>query len=304
MEATGGREQRLARALDGANLPVAVVSPRQVRDCARAMGILAKTGAVDARVMAGPAAGRHHRPWTAPDPAAGEPGELASRRLQLVGRRVAGRSRRRPAGNCHVRAGISRAVAGPGRRMGRLDQGIAGLIAPASGLETRADLTASVPGAGPQLVAVPISHLPEPGSVGSRQACALAGVAPPDRDSGRFSGKRSVRGGRSGVRPALYMAALAAPRHNPRTKAFHDRPAEAGRPGKVAPAACMGKLPTILNSMPRHGEFWRGDRSLDAWDGAGSAPDPALATAAGGDDAGTAAGRDDPIPGRGLSPEG
>lgn len=304
MEATGGWEQRLAKALDGANLAVAVVNPRQVRDYARAMGILAKTDAVDARVIAEFAAGRHYRLWTAPDPTVKELGELAARRLQLVGQRVAERNRRRLVGNRHVRADVNRAVAGLGRRIKRLDQRIAELIASASELKTRADLIASVPGAGPQLSAVLLSHLPELGSVGNRQVCALVGVAPLNRDSGKFSGKRFVWGGRARVRAALYMAALTASRHNPRIKAFYDRLVEAGKPKKVALTACMRKLLTILNSMLRHGEFWCGDRSLDAWDGVGSAPDPALATAAGEDDVGTAAGRDDPILGRDLPPDG
>jgi hypothetical protein len=100
------------------------------------------------------------------------------------------------------------------------------------------------------------------------------------------------------------MAALTASRHNPRIKAFYDRLVAAGKPKKVALTACMRKLITILNSMLRHGEYWRGDRSPDGLDGVGSVPGLEIATAAGEDDVGTAAGRDDPIPGRGLSPEG
>jgi transposase len=303
MEATGGWERGLAEALVEASMPVAVVNPRQVRDFARAMGILAKTDAEDARVIAGFAATGRYRLWRAPDPAVRELGELANRRLQLVGQRIADRNRLRLLRNRHVRSDINRASAGLGRRIKRLDQRIAELIASSPDLKTRANLIASVPGAGPQLSAVLLSHLPELGSVGNRQVCALVGVAPLNRDSGKFSGKRFVWGGRSRVRSALYMAALTASRHNPRIKAFYDRLVAAGKPKKVALTACMRKLITILNSMLRHGEYWRGDRSPDGLDGvgnAGSGPDLSIATEAGEDDVDRAAGRDDPIPDRDL----
>jgi transposase len=259
MESTGGWEQRLAEALDEADLPTAVVNPRQVRDYARAMGVLAKTDVVDARVIARFAANGHYKPWSAPDPAVRELGELAGRRLQLVGQRVADRNRLGLTRNRHVRSDINRAVAGLGRRIKRLDQRISDLIASTPDLRTRADLLASVPGVGPQLSASLLAYLPELGSVGNRQVCALVGVAPLNRDSGKFSGKRRVWGGRAKVRSALYMSALVASRHNPRIKAFYERLVEAGKPKKVALTACMRKLLAILNSMLRHGEYWRGE---------------------------------------------
>ena len=261
MEATGGWEQRLAEALAEASMPVAVVNPRQVRDYARAMGVLAKTDAVDARVIAGFATSGHYRLWRAPDPGTRELGELTGRRLQLVAQRTVEQNRRRLVRSRHVRSDVNRAIAGLGRRIKRLDRKIAALIAASPELRSRNALLRSVPGVGPQLAATVIAYLPELGSVGNRQVCALVGVAPLNRDSGKFSGKRFVWGGRSRVRSALYMSALVASRHNPRIRAFYERLVAAGKPKKVALTACMRKLLTILSSMLRHGEYWRGEES-------------------------------------------
>lgn len=268
MEATGGWESALAEALGGASLPVAVVNPRQVRDYARAMGVLAKTDAVDARVLSEFAAAGHYRLWRVPDPWVRELGELTSRRLQLVSQRGAEQNRLRLISNRDVRSDINRAIAGLKRRIKRLDGKIADLIAASPDLRSRNALLRSVPGVGPQLSATVIAYLPELGSVGNRQVCALVGVAPLNRDSGKFSGKRFVWGGRGKVRAALYMSALAASRRNPRIRAFYDRLLEAGKPKKVALVACMRKLLVSLNAMLRHGEFWRTEEPA-----AGSAPE-------------------------------
>ncbi len=210
MEATGGYESALAEALGGASLPVAVVNPRQVRDFARAMGVLAKTDAVDARVLSEFAAAGHYRLWRAPNPRVRELAELTGRRLQLVSQRGAEQNRLRLISNRDVRSDINRAIAGLKRRIKRLDGRIADLIAASPDLRSRNALLRSVPGVGPQLSATVIAYLPELGSVGNRQVCALVGVAPLNRDSGKFSGKRFVWGGRGKVRAALYMSALVA----------------------------------------------------------------------------------------------
>lgn len=259
MEATGGWERVPAEALYGASLPVAIVNPRQVRDYARAMGVLAKTDAVDAKVLARFAAAGRYQFWTAPDPASRELAELAGRRLQLVQQRTREMNRRRLIRSRPVRSDIGRAIGGLKRRIKRLDGEIAGLIAASPYLSARAGLIASVPGAGPQLVATISAYLPELGRIGNKQVCALVGVAPLNRDSGRYSGRRFVWGGRGRVRAALYMSALSASRHNPRIRAFYERLLESGKPKKVALVACMRKLLTILNAMLRHGEYWRAE---------------------------------------------
>ena len=176
------------------------------------MGILAKTDAVDARVIAEFAATGHYQLWTAPSPQVKELAELAARRLQLVEQRTAEQNRRQLVRHRHVRSDIGRAVAGLKRRITGLDRKIADLIASSPYLSTRSDLIASVPGAGPQLVAALCAYLPELGNIGNKQIAALVGVAPLNRDSGKYVGKRFVWGGRGRVRAALYMSALVATR--------------------------------------------------------------------------------------------
>ena len=305
MEATGGWERALAEALFAAFLPLAVVNPRQVRDYARAMGMLAKTDAIDARVIAQFAATGHYQLWRAPDPAVRELAELASRRRQLLEQRIAENNRLQLVGNRDVRSDINRAVAGLKRRIGRLDGRIADLIASSPYLSARSSLLASVPGVGPQLSAVLLAYLPELGSIGNKQICALVGVAPLNRDSGKFVGKRFVWGGRARVRAALYMSALTASRFNPRIKAFYDRPVAAGKPKKVALTACMRKLLTILNSMLRNGEYWRGAELpvADSEDQRQSPPPSGDAPAVDEDEDGAAVDRDDSILG-GRPPPG
>ncbi len=306
MEATGGWERSLAEALSEASIPVAVVNPRQVRDYARSMGILAKTDAVDARVIAEFACGGHYRLWQAPDPGVRELGELTSRRLQLVSQRGAEQNRLRLVRNRDVRSDINRAIAGLKRRIKRLDGKIAGLIAASPDLRSRNALLRSVPGVGPQLSATVIAYLPELGTIGNRQICALVGVAPLNRDSGKFSGKRFVWGGRAGVRAALYMSALVASRRNPRIRTFYQRLVAAGKPKKLALTACMRKLLTVLNSMLRNGEFWRKEESPQSASvpGAAHALDGRPAVPAAGAQGPSATDRDESIADEDLPPGG
>ena len=115
----------------------------------------------------------------------------------------------------------------------------------------------SVPGVGQQLALNLIAFLPELGSLGSKSIASLVGVAPINRDSGAYRGKRVIYGGQARVRTALYMGALVASRYNPVIRDFYDRLVAAGKPKKLALVACMRKLLLILNSMCRNGEYWR-----------------------------------------------
>jgi transposase len=128
------------------------------------------------------------------------------------------------------------------------------------------NLLRSVPGVGPVLSSVLLADLPELGKLGRKEVAALVGVAPLNRDSGLFRGRRQVWGGRSHVRTALYMAALVATRHNPVIKSFYQRLLSGGKPKKVALTACMRKLLTILNAMMRHQAPWRCALRLDTQD--------------------------------------
>ena len=145
------------------------------------------------------------------------------------------------------------------RRLGTLDKTLQDLVRSNPDWQLKAQLLRSVPGIGPVLASTILANLPELGDLNRRQIAALVGVAPLNRDSGVLRGKRSVWGGRSHVRAALFMNALVASRYNPIIKAFYQRLCAAGKPKKVALVACMRKLLTILNSMLRNRTTWNAD---------------------------------------------
>lgn len=255
LEATGGMEMPVVGALVVAQLPTAVVNPRQVREFARATGRLAKTDAIDAQVLAqfGEAVRPELRPF--PDAATQELSALLTRRRQLVGMLTAEKNRLRTAAKA-VRADVQEHIRWLERRLSDLDGQLAQSIRSSPSWRERDNLLKSTPGVGPVLSVTLLAELPELGTLGRKEIAALVGVAPLNRDSGHFRGKRSVWGGRSRVRAALYMAALVAARCNPVLRAFYQRLVEAGKPKKVALTACMHKLLTILNAMIRHRTPW------------------------------------------------
>lgn len=306
MEATGGYEEALADALQDASLPVAVVNPRQVRDFARSMGILAKTDRIDARVITRFAESVRPPLRDRKSPRERELAALVARRGQLTDQLTAERHRLRRSAIPRVRSDLRRAVAGLGRRIKTYDRAISELIAASPLLSAKRALIESVPGAGPQLSAALIAYLPELGRANEKQIAALVGVAPLNRDSGRFSGKRFVWGGRARVRSALYMSALVASRRNPRIRAFYERLLEAGKPKKVALVACMRKILVALNSMLKNGEFWRAEERsgeqvpIGESDGSRQLRTGEGASAAGADGVDMKVDRDGPISGEDL----
>ncbi len=223
MEATGGYEDLLADALRDAGLAVAVVNPRQVRDFARALGILAKTDRIDARVIARYAAAVKPPAREPRSPDRRQLAELVVRRGQLVDLLTAESNRLRTVSSLQVRVETKRAIAGLERRIQTYDRHIQDQIAANPDLATCSDLIQSAPGVGPQLSAVLLAHLPELGTVGEKEIAALAGVAPLNRDSGGYSGRRATWGGRPKVRSTLYMATLVASKHNPQIREFYER---------------------------------------------------------------------------------
>jgi transposase len=255
LEATGGMEMPVVGALVVAQLPTAVVNPRQVREFARATGRLAKTDAIDAQVLAqfGEAVRPELRPF--PDAATQELSALLTRRRQLVGMLTAEKNRLRTAAKA-VRADVQEHIRWLERRLSDLDGQLAQSIRSTPSWRERDNLLKSTPGVGPVLSITLLADLPELGTLGRKEIAALVGVAPLNWDSGHLRGKRRVWGGRSRVRAALYMAALVAARRNPVIQAFYERLVAAGKPKKVALTACMHKLLTILNAMIRHRTPW------------------------------------------------
>ncbi len=256
LEATGGLELELVGALAAAALPVVVVNPRQTRDFARATGTLAKTDALDAAVLAHFA--EAVRPPLRPlsDAQTQTLRQLLTRRRQLVGMRVAEGQRLTRAGAA-VRPGIEAHIAWLEQQLSALEDELRQALQQSPVWRERDALLRSVPGVGEQLSLTLLAELPELGRLDRRQAAALVGVAPFNRDSGRLRGRRTIWGGRARVRAVLYMGALSASRHNPLIRAFYQRLLAAGKPKKVALTACMRKLLVILNAMLKHHTPWR-----------------------------------------------
>lgn len=253
MESTGGFEYALAAALIAASVRVVVVNPRQVRDYARATGRLAKTDKIDARVLA--AFGEAIKPELRqlPDTALRELSGLLRRRQQVVEMLTAERNRMGLAAGA-VRKDISAHIHWLQGRLEDLDKDLREAIRATPAWREKDDLLQSIKGVGPVLATTLLAELPELGQLNRKQIAALVGVAPLNRDSGQYRGKRKVWGGRNQVRAVLYMAALSASRHNPVIRPVYQRLLAAGKPDKVALTACMRKLLIMLNGIMRDGK--------------------------------------------------
>jgi transposase len=249
LEATGGLQMPAAAALAAAGLPLAMVNPRQVRDFARATGRLAKTDRLDAQVLAHFAQAVGPAPHPLPDAQAQELTALLTRRHQVIEMLTAEKNRLR----------VQEHIRWLEQELGGLDGDLDRTIRESPLWREKDNLLRSVPGIGPVVSITLLAELPELGTLSRHQIAALVGVAPLNRDSGHFRGKRMVWGGRARVRAALYMAALVATRYNPTIKAFYQRLCGAGKAKKVALTACMRKLLIILNSMVKHQKPWAPD---------------------------------------------
>jgi transposase len=263
LEATGGLERRLAAALVDAGLTVVVVNPRQVRDFARALNLLAKTDAVDALALARYAKPIRPEPRPRASAARAELGELVARRRQPVAMRTAELNRPERAGHAEVKRSLRKVVALLGRQIAALEARVADLVEADDDWRAKADLPRGVPGVGPATSHALVAELPELGTLNRREVAALVGLAPFNFDSGRMRGARSIWGGRASVRTSLYMATLSATRHNPAVRAFYRRKLDEGKKTMVALVAAMRKFLTIPNAVVRGGVGWV-DRASDA----------------------------------------
>jgi transposase len=257
-EATGGFETRFAVEARAAGLNVAVVNPRQVRDFARATGVLAKTDRLDAAVLA--RFGAVIRPVVrkAPDKETRELAECVARRRQLVTMRAQEKTRLATAGAVQ-RDSIKEHIDWLDQRIDSLDVDLTAALRTSSSWKVKEDVLKSAPGVGRVTSLTLMSHLPELGRLGRREIAALVGLAPFNRDSGTLRGQRMIWGGRAEVRSVLYMATLAAIRGENAIAAFHQRMVEKGKPAKVALVAAMRKLLTILNAMLKNNTPWNPD---------------------------------------------
>lgn len=259
MEATGGLESGVAGYLQSEGFDVVVINPRQARDFARAMGYLAKTDQIDARVLLQMAKVINQHPerekYIRPLPDAHRQllAAMVVRRRQLTIMLTAERNRLHPS-HPQNHESIRFIISVLKSEMARIEAEMSAYIS--KNFSELSALLSAVKGVGAATVAVLLAEVPELGTLSRREISALIGVAPVNRDSGTMRGRRTVFGGRASVRTALYMSALVGTRHNPVIKEFYTRLVAAGKPKKVALTACIRKLLTILNAMLKNNEAW------------------------------------------------
>lgn len=262
MEATGKYERLAATSIAAAGITVAIVNPRQARDFAKAMGKLAKTDKIDAFVLARFAKVMEPHPTAMPDEEALALQGILARRRQLIEMRTAEGNRLKMASAKALAKRIEAHIVWLEKEIERTDKDLDKAVEDSESFKAKESMLRSVPGVGRVLARTLLAELPELGNITHKRLCSLVGVAPFNRDSGQWSGKREVWGGRASVRAALYMGTLVATRHNPAIKEFYERLIEAGKPKKVALVACMRKLLSILNALMRDGALWRCPHAL------------------------------------------
>jgi transposase len=255
VESTGGYERACVLALTAAGHYVAVVNPRQVRDFARSLNILAKTDKIDARVIA------RFGEATRPAPVGYEQRqvelkELVGRREQLVKQRTAEMTRRQFATVKIVKQSLQQSIDRLSKEIRKLDKAILKLVEANDDWKARYELLQTMNGIGEQTAKRMVAGLPELGSLNREKISSLVGLAPFNRDSGQHQGRRSIWGGRREIRSVLYMAALSAMRHNPVIRQFAERLYAKGKRPKVIITACMRKILVILNTMVKNNEPW------------------------------------------------
>ena len=256
LEATGHYELPMAASLQANRLPVVIINPRQVRDFARATGVLAKTDRIDARILALFGLQVNPEIRLLPDQKAREMGNLLARRRQLIEMLTAEHNRLLQA-NDSIRPGIDIHIKWLEEAISAINDDLDHHIWNSPSWCEKDKLLKSVPGVGKVVSTTLLIELPELGMLNRRKIAALVGVAPLNRDSGTMHGKRTVWGGRAKLRAVLYMAALVGVRRNPVIASFYQRLLNAGKAKKVALVACMRKLLTILNAMIRSKTVWR-----------------------------------------------
>jgi transposase len=252
-EASGGIEMPMYLALCNAGVPAASVNPRKVRDFARSMGKMAKTDKIDASVLAHFASAAAVEPKLIPDTQ--DLKEMLTRRDQLV-QMITMESNRLRTAHKGLKKSVAEHITWMKRELDDLDKLLKERIQADPDCSEKDAILQSAPGIGPATAAALIGRVPELGNLNRKTMANLVGLAPLNRDSGKYRGKRSIWGGRSRVRAPLYMATLVATRWNPPIKSLYQRLLQAGKAKKVALVACMRKFITILNSMVKHKATW------------------------------------------------
>ena len=256
IESTGGYEADLVSELHDDNQPIAVVNPRHVRDFARATGRLAKTDMIDSEILAQFAKLLQPRRQAVPDPIIRRIKALVTRRRQLMTLKQAEANHLEHGTDPTVRRSIERMHKLIDGELKSIERTLQQLLQSSPIWRRRAEVRCSAKGIGPTTAAMLLANLPELGTLNRRQAAALVGVAPINRDSGTLRGKRMTGGGRQAVRTAFYMPTLVAIRFNPRIRTFYEHLLDQGKAKMTAIVACMRKLIITLNAMLRDNCTW------------------------------------------------
>jgi len=256
LEATGRMHHPVWQALDGAGIAVVEMNPYRARTFADTLGQLAKTDAIDARLLALAAVSLA----LAPTPA--KPGnllrlkELQALRRNLVTRRVALANQLAAATDATVRAILTAEQRVVRRHVAKVEAEVLALVEADARLARTHAILVSVPGIGSVSACAMIAGLPELGAATDKQIAALAGVAPMNWDSGPRRGHRGIKGGRAPLRAALHMAALAAARANPAFAAVRDRMRRAGKHANVIRIAILRRLIVLANTLVADDRLW------------------------------------------------
>jgi transposase len=256
VEATGGLEVPIARALQKAQIPVAVINPRQGRDFAKASGRLAKTDRIDAETLALFGQSLRPRPQALPDEQTVALDAIVTRRCQLIDMRTMESNRLQQTADAKVRKNLEEHLEWLNGHIDDVDRELGEAVKNNPAWQVRDELQQSIPGIGAGVSRALLAGLPELGRLGSRQLAALVGLAPFARDSGQHKGKRHIAGGRSQVRAMLYMGAWSASRSKTPLGDFYRRLRAKGKEAKVALIALAHKMLTIANAVVRSGEAY------------------------------------------------
>ena len=256
LEATGGYQNTLVAALGAAKIPTAVVNPRQARDFAKAIGQLAKTDAVDARVLWRFARDVRPTPRPLPEETVLLLDAQITRRKQLVGMHTAESNRCKQVTEPNVKANIREHLDWLEEQIGSIDDDIDKTVRHSPLWREKDNLLQSIPGIGKIASRTLMAALPELGTLSNKQVASLVGLAPFARESGKSKRPRFIVGGRADVRSALYMAALSATRSKSPLGVFYRRLLAKGKLKKVALVAVARKLLTIANAVVRNNQPW------------------------------------------------
>lgn len=255
MEATGGYETVAHEALTKRGFSVAVINPRRVRELGKALGTLAKTDRIDAKLIATYTSMLKPAAKELPSETESILAEYQARRAQLVDMRVMEKNRLEKASKT-LKESIEKMVVSLEEEIKNIEKLLTDLVATNLDYQRKSEILQSTPGVGKIVAIGLLATLPELGRLTNKQISSLAGLAPFNCDSGKFKGQRKIWGGRASVRRVLYMAALVATRHNPLMKIFYERLCAAGKPKKMALTACMRKLLVMVNAMMRNNQLW------------------------------------------------